>query len=94
MSSAVSVPTARERGALAGILMLALGLHLWGLDQNGWGAEYYSAAVRSMAESARNFLFVAFDPSGFISVDKPPVFLWFGALSVRVFSYSSWAILL
>jgi 4-amino-4-deoxy-L-arabinose transferase-like glycosyltransferase len=47
-----------------------------------------------MAESWHNFFFASFDPGGFISVDKPPVFLWFGALSVRAFGYSSWAILL
>jgi len=73
---------------------VALALNAWRLDEAGNGNTYYAAAVQSMAVSWHNFFFAAFDPGGFISVDKPPVFLWFGALSVRVFGYSSWAILL
>ena len=71
---------AMERLVLAAIVAGALGLRLWNLDQNGWGAEYYSSAVRSMAASWHNFLYVAFDPAGFISVDKPPTALWAHAL--------------
>jgi 4-amino-4-deoxy-L-arabinose transferase-like glycosyltransferase len=47
-----------------------------------------------MTLSWKNFFFGAFDPGGFITVDKPPVFLWAGALSARVFGYSSWSLLL
>jgi len=65
-----------------------------GLSNAGYGNTYYAAAVRSMAESWHNFFFAAFDPGGFISVDKPPVFLWIDALSARVFGYSSLSLLL
>src|SRR6185312_15663472 len=54
----------------------------------------YAAAVRSMSMSWKNFFFGSFDPGGFITVDKPPVFLWVDALSVRAFGYSSWSLLL
>jgi 4-amino-4-deoxy-L-arabinose transferase-like glycosyltransferase len=47
-----------------------------------------------MTASWRNFFFASFDPGGFITVDKPPVALWFQALSVRTFGYSSWTLLL
>ncbi len=72
----------------------ALLLNAWRLGEAGNGNTYYAAAVRSMAGSWHNFFFAAFDPGGFISVDKPPVFLWFGALAVRVFGYSSWTLIL
>jgi 4-amino-4-deoxy-L-arabinose transferase-like glycosyltransferase len=47
-----------------------------------------------MTRSWSNFFFGAFDPGGFITVDKPPVFLWIGAITARIFGYSSWALLL
>src|SRR5205807_9317941 len=68
-------------------------LNLWALSQNGWANEYYSAAVRSMASSWHNFLYDAFDPSGVMTVDKPPLALWIQALSVRAFGFSSLSML-
>jgi 4-amino-4-deoxy-L-arabinose transferase-like glycosyltransferase len=73
--------------ALVTVLILALVFRLWGLDQNGWGAEYYTAAVRSMAMNWHNFLYNAFDPAGFISVDKPPVAIWLQVISVKLFGF-------
>ncbi len=78
----------------AGLVILALALNTWGLSRAGYGDTYYAAAVRSMTMSWKNFFFGAFDPGGFITVDKPPAFLWIGALSARIFGYSSWSILL
>jgi 4-amino-4-deoxy-L-arabinose transferase-like glycosyltransferase len=79
---------------LAGVVLLALVLNAWGLSKAGYGNTYYAAAVRSMTMSWKNFFFGAFDPGGFITVDKPPAFLWVGALSARIFGYSNWSILL
>ncbi len=79
---------------LAGVVVLALMLNAWGLSKAGYGNTYYAAAVRSMTMSWKNFFFGAFDPGGFITVDKPPAFLWVGALSARIFGYSNWSILL
>jgi 4-amino-4-deoxy-L-arabinose transferase-like glycosyltransferase len=79
---------------LAGVMLLALVLNAWGLSKAGYGNTYYAAAVRSMTMSWKNFFFGAFDPGGFITVDKPPAFLWVGALSARIFGYSNWSILL
>src|SRR2546421_441329 len=77
----------RPRPELVGLLVLAAVLYLWALDQNSWANEYYSAAVRSMSTSWHNFLYDSFDPSGVMTVDKPPLGLWVQALSVRVFGY-------
>jgi 4-amino-4-deoxy-L-arabinose transferase-like glycosyltransferase len=77
-----------------GLLVVLSGLlNLWALNQNGWANSYYSAAVRSMSSSWHNFLYDSFDPSGLMTVDKPPLALWVQALSARVFGFDSWSIL-
>lgn len=80
--------------ALFGVVALSFTLNAWSLSIAGYGNTYYAAAVRSMTMSWSNFFFGAFDPGGFITVDKPPVFLWVGALSARIFGYSTWSMLL
>ena len=95
--STIEQAAARSAGAgltLLGLLVLAAGLRLWRLDQQGWGNEYYAAAVRSMAASWHNLLFNSFDPAGFVSVDKPPVALWAQVASVSVFGFHAWSVLL
>jgi len=69
------------------VLATAAALRLWRLSQNGFGNEYYTAGVRSMSLSWHNFLYTAFDPAGFISVDKPPVALWIQVASVKLFGF-------
>ncbi|HST32248.1 MAG TPA: glycosyltransferase family 39 protein [Solirubrobacteraceae bacterium] len=81
------------RPELALLLVLAAVFYLWSLSKNGWANDYYSAAVRSMSSSWHNFLFASADPSGVMTVDKPPLALWVQALSVRVFGYSSLSML-
>ena len=54
---------------------------------------YYAAAVRSMASSWHDFVFGAFDPAATVSVDKLPGALWVQALSVRVFGFHAWSLL-
>jgi 4-amino-4-deoxy-L-arabinose transferase-like glycosyltransferase len=78
----------------AAILLLAAGLRLWRLDQNGYDNEYYAAAVRSMAASWHAFLYNSFDPAGFVSVDKPPVALWLQAITVKLFGFHGLTVLL
>jgi 4-amino-4-deoxy-L-arabinose transferase-like glycosyltransferase len=81
---------APEIGGLVGIAAL---LNFWALGRNGWANTYYSAAVRSMAASWHDFLYASMDPSGVMTVDKPPLSLWIQALSVRVFGFHPLAIL-
>jgi 4-amino-4-deoxy-L-arabinose transferase-like glycosyltransferase len=74
--------------ALAGVLALSALLNTHRLEQNGYANIFYSAAVKSMLHSLHNFFFVAFDPGGLVSVDKPPLALWVQALSAKLFGFS------
>ncbi len=51
------------------------------------GNVFYDAAVRSMASSWHNFFFGALEPSGTVSIDKPPVDLWLQVASTRVLGF-------
>src|SRR3978361_89157 len=70
----------RSRPELAGLLLVAGVLNLWGRSVNGWANTYYSAAVRSMTTSWHDFLFISLDKAGLMTVDKPPLALWVQAL--------------
>jgi 4-amino-4-deoxy-L-arabinose transferase-like glycosyltransferase len=78
---------------LGALIVLAGVLNLWALSRNGWANTYYAAAVRSMSSSWHNFLYGSFDPSGVMTVDKPPLALWVQALSARIFGFQSLSIL-
>ena len=94
-STPVTPPVSRfEALLLAGVVLVGAVLRVWALDQNGWGADYYSAAVRSMSMNLSNFFFATFDPAGFVSVDKPPLALWWQVLFVKLLGYQPWALLL
>jgi len=82
-----------EGAGFLAMLAGAAGLRLWGLAKNGFGNQYYAAAVRSMLESWHNFFFVSFDPAGWVTVDKPPLALWIQAASARAFGFSALSIL-
>jgi 4-amino-4-deoxy-L-arabinose transferase-like glycosyltransferase len=75
------------------LALLAGLLNFWDLGRNGWANVYYSGAVRSMSESWHNFLFASFDPSGVMTVDKPPLALWIETASVKLFGFHPVAIL-
>jgi 4-amino-4-deoxy-L-arabinose transferase-like glycosyltransferase len=65
------------------IMAFSLGLHLVNLEAIGNANEYYTAAVKSMLLSWSNFFFVAAEPGGSVTIDKPPLGLWIEA----VFAY-------
>ena len=88
-----AVTAVRRAPELGGLIALAALLNLWALGRNGWANTYYAAAVRSMAASWHNFLFASADPSGVMTVDKPPLSLWVQTLLVRVFGFHPFAIL-
>jgi 4-amino-4-deoxy-L-arabinose transferase-like glycosyltransferase len=83
----------RARPELVALLVLAGVLNLWALDLNGYANDYYAAAVRSMTESWKAFVYGSFDTSNVMTVDKPPLALWIQALSARAFGFSSWSLL-
>ncbi len=81
------------RPALLAIATIAGVTYAWGM--NGAALEvFYGAAARSMSTSWHDFFFGAFDPAGTVSVDKLPGALWPQALSLRVFGFHTWAIVL
>src|SRR5580704_4954204 len=82
------------RFALAAILTVAAVLRGWNLGQGGVLVPYYFAGVRSMTQSWHNFFFNAFDPAGFVSLDKPPVAFWLQTLSAKLLGFSAFSVLL
>jgi 4-amino-4-deoxy-L-arabinose transferase-like glycosyltransferase len=81
------------RPALLAIAVVAAVAYGWGMA--GASVEpYYGAAARSMSESWHDFIFGAFDPAGTVTVDKLPGALWVQALSLRVFGFHIWALVL
>jgi 4-amino-4-deoxy-L-arabinose transferase-like glycosyltransferase len=50
---------------------------------------FYDAAVRSMSLSWHNFFFGVYEPSGSVSIDKPPVDLWLQVISTKLLGYST-----
>ncbi len=87
-------PSGREWLAGGSVTAVSLLLNCWAIGLNGLGNQYYAAAARSMTKSWSNFFFASLDQGGFISVDKPPVALWFSALSARIFGVNSWSLML
>jgi 4-amino-4-deoxy-L-arabinose transferase-like glycosyltransferase len=85
---------AGRRWVLAGLLTAAGLLYSLGLSSSGWANAYYSAASQAGALSWRAMLFGGLDPSGGITVDKPPASLWLAELSVRLFGLSTSSLLL
>ncbi|KXK14856.1 MAG: glycosyl transferase family protein [Chloroflexi bacterium OLB14] len=58
------------------IMIFSFAIHIYNIDAIGNANEYYTAAVESMLKSWSNFFFVAAEPGGSVTVDKPPLGLW------------------
>lgn len=76
---------------LGGIVLLSVVLHFSNLSAIGDANLYYTAAVKSMLRSWRNFFFVAAEPGGSVSVDKPPLGLWVEAAFAWVLGVSGFS---
>ncbi len=81
-----------SRLALAGITLIAIFMDFYQLGRNGFGS-YYPPAVRSMMDNWHNFFFAAYDPGGFVTIDKPPVGFWLQVASAKIFGFNPWSIL-
>jgi 4-amino-4-deoxy-L-arabinose transferase-like glycosyltransferase len=79
---------------IGAILVLAAALRTFRISENGFGREYYAAAVRGMIENWQNAFFNSFDPGGFVTLDKPPLAIWMQALSAKLLGFSEFAVLL
>ena len=67
--------------------------YAWSINQ-AYLEPFYGGAARSMSMSLHNFLYSAADPWATVSVDKLPGALWVQALSLRVFGFHIWALVL
>ncbi|HEY4028452.1 MAG TPA: glycosyltransferase family 39 protein, partial [Candidatus Dormibacteraeota bacterium] len=89
-------PDEQPAWALPALLVLAV----FAAVVYGWGIAstqlhlYYGPAVKSMSESWRAFLFGAYDPAAWSTVDKLPGAFWVQALSARIFGFHAWSVLL
>ncbi len=81
-----------EYACLAVVLLLAVFLRLWRLEDNGYGTAYYAAGVRSLLQGGALFFYNSFDPAGFVSLDKPPLTFWIQAAFASVLGFSGWTI--
>jgi 4-amino-4-deoxy-L-arabinose transferase-like glycosyltransferase len=83
-----------QRLALGVVLLISIFMNFYQLGQNGFGNLYYASAIRSMLDSWHNFLFVSFDPGGFVSIDKPPLGFWLQAASAKIFGFTPFSVFL
>jgi len=74
------------------IMALSLGLQLYNLGSIGDANAYYTATVKSMLQSWHNFFFVAAEPGGSVSVDKPPLGFWIEAIFAFLFGMSGFTV--
>jgi 4-amino-4-deoxy-L-arabinose transferase-like glycosyltransferase len=79
---------------LGAIIALAAALRFYNISAIGDANTYYTAAVKSMLQSWHNFFFVAAEPGGSVTVDKPPLGLWIQAASALIFGVNGFAVVL
>ena len=80
--------------ALVAIVALAATLNFFQLTRAGYPNAYYAATVRSMLTNWHAFFFAAYDPVGFVTVDKPPLGFWIQAASAKLLGFSPFSLLL
>ena len=93
-SPAETRPRIAPSVALAAILSLAAVLRGWNLGGGGVVIPYYLAGVRSQLVGWHNFFFNAFDPAGFVSLDKPPIAFWLQTASAKLLGFGAASVLL
>src|ERR1700710_51673 len=83
-----------ERPSFVGLLVVTAVLYIWNLASSGWANSFYSAAVQAGSSNWEAFFYGSSAWASSITVDKPPMSLWFMEASVRLFGLSSFSILL
>lgn len=76
------------------IIILSFVLNITNIGIQGYGNEYYAAGIKSMLTSFKNFFFLSFDPSGFVSLNKPPLGLWIQGIFAKIFGLSGFSLIL
>lgn len=80
-------------GVFAVVIIAAL-LRFTNLDALGYANHYYTAGVKSMLQSWHNFFYAAAEPGASVTIDKPPVGLWFQVISAYFLGVSGFSVLL
>ena len=60
---------------------------------SGWANSFYAAAVQAGSQSWTALLFGSSDAANAITVDKTPAALWVMGISVRLFGFNAWSML-
>ncbi|AAK78175.1 4-amino-4-deoxy-L-arabinose transferase-like glycosyltransferase [Clostridium acetobutylicum] len=76
------------------ILVLSAILNFANIGIEGYANTFYAAGVKSMMMNFKNFFFASYDPSGFVTIDKPPVGFWIQTIFAKVFGFKGWSIIL
>jgi 4-amino-4-deoxy-L-arabinose transferase-like glycosyltransferase len=83
-----------ELAGITAILLLAAWLRFTNLNSLGYVNHYYTAGIKSMLQSWHNFFFVAAEPGGSVTIDKPPVGLWLQLISAYFLGVNGFGVLL
>lgn len=81
-----------NRAVLLALMALSAGLHFYNIQAIGDANAYYTAAVKAMLQSWSNFFFVAAEPGGSVTVDKPPLGLWIEAAFALALGVNGFAV--
>ncbi|HWQ64717.1 MAG TPA: glycosyltransferase family 39 protein, partial [Methanospirillum sp.] len=84
----------RHELILLGILILASVLLLFNLAKEGYSNSYYAASVKSMLTNPGIMIYNSYDPTGFVTVDKPPISLWIQTLGATLLGFSGSSVIL
>ncbi len=92
----LNLPNARVLGwiGLGAVVALAAILRFANLNTFGYANHYYAAGVKAMLQSWHNFFFVAAEPGGSVTLDKPPVGFWLQAISAYFLGVNNLGLLL
>lgn len=90
----IKIRNKKEKLLISLIIIMSAILNFANLGIEGNANTYYSAGVRSMMMNLKNFFFVSSDPSGFVTIDKPPVGFWLQTISAKIFGFSGWSVIL
>lgn len=77
---------------VAAIMVFSFVLHMYNINAIENANQYYTAAVEAMLKSWSNFFFIAAEPGGSVTVDKPPLGLWIEAIFAYFLGVSGFSV--
>jgi 4-amino-4-deoxy-L-arabinose transferase-like glycosyltransferase len=77
---------------LAAIILISIFFHFYNIGAIGEANTYYTAGVKSMLLSWKNFFYAAAEPGGSVTLDKPPLGFWIEAAFAAVLGVNGFAV--